>query len=558
MNTGTIVVAVLTLLAGIGVFLVACSMMSANLEAAGSNKLKELFSKTSDNKWLGVGIGALGTAAIQSSGATTVMVIGFVNVGILTLQQAATIIFGANIGTTITGQIVALGMFGKGTLSTTVIFSAFAGVGAFLMTFAKKQKWKTIGGILAGFGMLFIGLNMMSSSMESFAEDAAVINFLAGINNIFLLVLIGVLLTAIVQSSSVVTSVAITMVVAGLISIDQGIYLTMGSNIGSCVVALIASMSGGVNAKRTAGIHLIFNTIGVILFLIIIWLITIISRGNLTMGEVFVSLFPSAPQLQLAMFHTVFNIFTVLAMLPFVNVLVNVVEHIIPDAKEDDEHAAKLKYLDDNMLRTPVIAVDQLKKEILYMSSLAMENFFRSLYMIKELDYSERDIFDKRESKINFMNNELVRFIVQLSGQTLGRRDRVYLNTSLRTIADLERIGDYAENIVEYAENLSKENDKLTPKAIEEVNELGGYVDKLYEQVLDAYTNTNEQALDKAEEIEDKIDDFTEYMAEQHSKRLTAGDCTPNAGAQYLELCSDVERVADHLINVAESIKKIA
>ncbi|MBR7064966.1 MAG: Na/Pi cotransporter family protein [Treponema sp.] len=266
MNTGMLIKAILTLMAGIGVFLVACSTMSANLEAAGSEKLKSLFAKTQNNRLLGVGIGAIGTAAIQSSGATTVMVIGFVNVGILTLQQAAAIIFGANIGTTITGQIVALGMFGTGSISTTVLFSSLAGIGAFCIVFTKSPKWKTIGGILSGFGMLFIGLDIMSSSMTSFAKDEAVINFLARIENVFLLVLIGAVITAIVQSSSVMTSVAITMLVAGLISINQGIYLTMGSNIGSCIVALIAGLSGSANAKRTALIHLFFNTMGVLFF----------------------------------------------------------------------------------------------------------------------------------------------------------------------------------------------------------------------------------------------------------------------------------------------------
>ena len=531
-------------------------MMSSNLEAAGSKKLKEIFSKTSDNKWLSVGIGAAGTAAIQSSGAITVMVIGFVNVGILTLKQAAAIIFGANIGTTITGQIVALGMFGKGSLSTTVIFSAFAGIGAFLITFAKKQKIKTIGGILAGFGMLFIGLNIMSSSMESFAQAPEVINFLASINNAVLLVAIGAILTAIVQSSSVMTSVAITMVVAGLITIDQGIFLTMGSNIGSCVVALIAGVSGGINAKRTAGIHLIFNTIGVLIFLLLFGLLSILTGGSFSFGSLLANLFPSAPQLQLAMFHTIFNVGTVLFMMPFIQLLVNSVEKIIPERK-DDESIPKLRYLDSNMLRTPVIAIDQLKKEILYMSSIAIENFFRSLKMITELNYDEEEEFANDENKLNFMNNELVKYIVQLSGTTLGKRDRLYLNTALRSITDLERVGDYAENIVEYAHNLSESDDALTPEAIKEVGTLRALIDDLYEQTVIAYANIDGKALDKAEEIEDKIDEFTEYMAVQHSKRLTDGSCTPNAGAQYLELCSDAERVADHLINVAETIKRL-
>ena len=300
-----ITTAILTLLAGIGVFLVACQMMSAHLEAVSSKRLKQLFSKTGKNKWLGVGIGTVGTAAIQSSGAVTVMVIGFVNVGILSLAQAATIIYGANIGTTVTAQLVALGMFGTNTISTTVIFAAFAGIGAFMNLFGKRNTTKQIGGILTGFGLLFVGLSMMSDAMDDFAALDSVKRFLAGINNVVLLVLVGAVLTAIIQSSSVMTSIAITMVVSGLITLDQGIYLTMGSNIGSCVVAIIAGLTSGTSAKRTALIHLIFNVMGVVLFLLIGFLLRMTTGGDWSFGHLFERMFPAAPQLQLAMFHTV-------------------------------------------------------------------------------------------------------------------------------------------------------------------------------------------------------------------------------------------------------------
>ena len=234
MGTTAVLSAILTLLAGIGIFLIACQMMSTNLESASSTKLKKLFAKASKSKLLGVGIGALGTAAIQSSGATSVMTIGFVNAGIISLSQAATIIYGANIGTTITAQIVALGMFGSNALSTTVIFSAFAGLGAFFTLFSKQDRWRTMGGILAGFGMLFVGHSLMSTSMGDFAALEGVKTFLARIGNPILLVLIGAIFTAIIQSSSVMTSIALTMVVTGLINLEQGIFLTMGSPSYTC------------------------------------------------------------------------------------------------------------------------------------------------------------------------------------------------------------------------------------------------------------------------------------------------------------------------------------
>ena len=293
MEITAIITSLLTLLAGIGVFLLACQMMSSNLEAASSERLKRLFAKASDNKLLGVGIGALGTAAIQSSGATTVMTIGFVNAGIISLAQAATIIYGANIGTTITAQIVALGMFGGNSVSTSVIFSALAGVGAFLGIFSKRSSFKTMGGILAGFGLLFVGLELMSGSMASFAALEGVKTFLAGIGNPLLLVLLGSAFTAIIQSSSVMTSIALAMVVTGLIGIEQGIFLTMGSNIGSCVVAVIAGVTSGTNAKRTALIHLLFNCAGVALFLLAAWAL---GWFDISYGSLFEKLFPSAPQ----------------------------------------------------------------------------------------------------------------------------------------------------------------------------------------------------------------------------------------------------------------------
>ena len=269
MDLTAVFTSVFSLIAGVGVFLIACSMLSSNLEALGSKKLKSMFSKASKSKLLGVGVGTVTTAVIQSSSATSVMVIGFVNAGIMTLAQAATVIFGANIGTTITGQIVALGLLGSNSISASAIFSALAGVGAFVLVFAKKDSTAKIGGITAGFGMLFVGLSMMSGAMGFFSELDSVRNFLALFENPFLLVLIGALLTAVVQSSSVMTTMSITMVVTGLITLNQGVYITMGSNIGTCVTALIAGLTSTENAKRTALIHLIFNVSGVFVFLLI-------------------------------------------------------------------------------------------------------------------------------------------------------------------------------------------------------------------------------------------------------------------------------------------------
>ncbi len=555
-NPSMVATAILTLIAGIGVFLIACKMMSSNLESLSSNKLKSLFAKTSKSKLIGVGIGTVATAAIQSSGATTVMVIGFVNAGIMSLMQAATIIFGANIGTTITGQIVALGMFGANAISTTIVFSAFAGIGAFIMMFAKKDIVQKVGGILAGFGMLFVGLNMMSGSMEEFASLDSVKHFLASISNPVLLVLIGAILTAVIQSSSVMTSLAITMVFTGLITLDQGIYLTLGSNIGSCVVAIIAGIGSGTNAKRTALIHLIFNIAGVVVFMLVGLILREASKGSITFGSLFAKMFPNALNTQMAMFHTIFNVITVILILPLTNLLVKLVTKIIPEKKKkEDKDAPHLYYIDEHLLTTPPIAVQQTKNEIVNMAEIAMRNFTLSCDIVCSMDFKNIEKFRNNENQLNFLNKELVRFIIKLSKLEMSDKDRMYLSSALHTITDLERVGDYAENIVEYAEKMSSADEQFSDDAVEEIHEMQQLIDELYQKVMKAYVNGDMASLKEANAIEERIDEFTEQMQDGHIRRMDKGICTSDIGAQYMSLASNAERVADHFINVAKTIK---
>lgn len=557
MNATEIIIAFLTLLAGIGVFLMACQMMSSHLESVSSKRLKRLFSRTGKNKWIGVGIGTIGTAAIQSSGAVTVMVIGFVNVGIMSLAQAATIIYGANIGTTVTAQLVALGMTGSGGVSPTVIFASMAGIGAFLALFSKRDMLKQVGGILAGFGLLFVGLAMMADAMDGFAALEGVKLFLASIDNPLLLVFIGTVMTAVIQSSSVMTSITITMVVSGLVLLDQGIYLTMGSNIGSCVVALIAGLTSGVNAKRTAIIHLIFNIMGVVIFLVMALILWLASGGSWSFGRLFGLLFKGEPQLQLAMFHTVFNVCTMLVALPLTNLLVSFSCKLIKDKKSDTNNEPHFYFLDYQMLRTPVVAVRQVKAEIENMSQIAMQNFHRAIKIVTTMDYSELEKFKKTEHELNYLNAELVRFTVQLFDKRLNRFDHQYLTTSVRSVCDLERIGDYAENIVEYADALKQQGSSFSPDAIKEILQMEKLIDNLYSEIMQAYHKLDIEALERAYVVEDKIDDFTEIMEQSHIERLGRGECDPTTGAEYISLAQNAERVADHLINVGNTIRDL-
>ena len=558
MNSTVVISAVLSMLAGIGIFLVACQTMSSNLEAISSSKLRSLFRKVSGKKLIGVGIGTVTTAAIQSSGATTVMVIGFVNAGIMTLTQAATVIYGANIGTTITGQIVALGMTGRNSVSTTVIFSAFAGIGALVSLFGGSDRIKRWGGIFSGFGMLFVGLSMMSSSMETFSSLNSVKNFLAGISNVILRVIVGAVFTAIIQSSSVMTSIAITMVVTGLITLDQGIYLTMGSNIGSCVVAMIAGLGSGKSAKRAALIHLFFNVGGVIVFLILGFVISLVSGGLIDFGIIFARLFPGVPQIQLAMFHTVFNVFTVLIFLPLTELLVGLVSKIIPEKEEQSsaEEEGRLYYVDRNMLKTPPIAVDQLTKEIINMADIAMRNYIYSLDAICNLDFSKQDQFAKNEKELDYINRELVKFVVELSQLPLSEKDHKYVSTTFHTISDLERVGDYADNIMEYADTLKSENEGFSESAVSEVAYMREHIEALFDKVIRAYTKKDKDALQEAYKIEDDVDKITTRMEENHIMRLNRGICTAIVGSQYMSLASNSERVADHFINMGKMVNE--
>lgn len=552
MDTVTIISSVLTLIAGVGVFLISCTMMSSNLESLGSGKLKKLFAKTSKSKLVGVGVGAAATAAIQSSSATTVMVIGFVNAGIMSLAQAATVIFGANIGTTITGQLVAFGMFGGNSVSTSVIFATLAGVGAFILAFTKNDRLQKIGGITAGFGMLFVGLSMMSGAMEHFSELDSVKTFLAAFKNPLLLVLIGAVLTAVMQSSSVMTSMSITMVVTGLITLNQGIYITMGSNIGTCVTALMAGLTSTRNAKRTALIHLIFNVSGVFVFLIIGLFMHL---GGVDYGFIFGKMFPGAPQIQMSMFHTIFNVITVLIVLPLTGVLVKTVTKIVPDKKGGaDGDEMRLEFVEEHMLKTPPVAVQQVKREIMNMAEISITNFKIACRIICTLDYEREKEFRANEKKLNFINAELTKYMAKLLKAELSEHDRLYLSTAFRSVIDLERVGDYAENIVEYADILRRDGERFSEQAVKEIENLEEIIRSLYGNVMLAYENRDRVALKKANAYEEKVDEVTRQMGDNHLRRLGEGECTPEVGAQYLSFSTGAERIADHYINIAKTI----
>ena len=552
MNWLDIFYAFLSLLGGIGVFLYGMKLMGDSLEMVAGNEIKRMFAKISNKKFIGVGIGTVTTAVIQSSAAIIVMSMGFVNSGLMSLTQAITISYGANIGTCVTALIVAVGVGGFADVQLTVIFAALAGVGALMIMFTKKDKVKKIGGIITGLGMIFVGLSVMTSSMSIFSQSDKISAFLAKISNPALLLLFGILFTALIQSSSAVSGIVITMVasVPALLQFDQALYIILGSNIGTCITSLIAAIGTNTNAKRAAVINVFYKTVGVIIFGILsIWV---------PFGKMF-SVF-KAPALQVAMFHLFFNVVATVIFFPFTNLMVKASEKIMPEKKKPvDENEPHLYFLEERLLRTPPVAVAQLKNEIENMAEIAKSNFDKCMDAVMVGKVS--DVIDeiaKNEKCLNFLNREITKYLVKLSQVDLSEDDKLLISTSYHTVSDIERIGDYAENISEYAEKMEADKLKFSPKAISEIQTLKATITNLYDEVMKTYKEDTLDYIDKVNEYEESVDKQKEEMGEHHIERMNKGECTPEVGAIYLSLSSNAERVADHMTNIAYAVRSYA
>jgi phosphate:Na+ symporter len=554
MDQSEIINSLLKLLSGIGTFIFACEVLSENLQAVSSDKMKGLFSRISDNKIACVMVGALTTAAIQSSSATTVMVIGFVSAGLITLKQAACIIFGSEIGTTLTAQMVSLGMFSQGSISTATIFASLAGVGAILNIFAKKESTKKVGGILIGFGLVFSGLTLMSSSMEGFAQMDSLKSFLASIKSTIAMIVVGALVTALVQSSSAITSLAITMIVSGLISIEQGIYITLGANVGTCITGWMAAVKSGTNARRASLIQLIFNIAGVVLLAVFDMIIKTFSGGRASVGILFANMFKGLPQTQLSMFHTIFNIGSVIIALPLTQALVSFVEKSIPD-DEKEKRKNRLYYFDENMLSTPTIAVVQIKKELVNMADIAINNFNTSIREVTNLDFSEGESYEEREKQLEYLNRNLSLAVSRLSRKVLSVKDHEFLSASYGVINDLDRVRSYSEKIVRYARVLQEEKKSFSPEAVHEINVVANTINDLYKHVMKVYDTPDRLELEKARVDRDIVADLARQMFSNNIDRMDSGKCDNVAGSQFLQLSGDLDKVAEHLFNINNNIR---
>lgn len=529
---------IITLLSGLGAFLVGFKILSESIEKLATRKLKNLFNKTSKNKLVGVGIGLGTTAIVQSSSATTVMVVGFVNAGVMSLAQATTIIMGANIGTTVTAQIVALQSF-----DLVKYASVLAAIGIFMNLMLKSDRKKTVGYALAGLGLVFVGLNVMSEAMAGFKDNEAIISAFKVISNPFLLLLLGILFTALVQSSSAVTSIIISLSCAGVVIGNGGnsvLFLILGTNIGTCITAIISSIGANKNAKRASLIHLMFNVFGSIIFMIFLLLVPNFMDGFL--AKIF-----SEETTRIAMFHTLFNVTCTIIFLPLSNYFVKLSLILIKDDKNSD---TIMHYMDERLLSTPFIALTQIKKEIGRLEKLSVDAM--------DLAFSDFVIpTDKHNSEVinqikknTLLNEEIIKYLITLSSKDITIEARQSISFYHHTLSDIMRINEIADNIMKYTKDRIDNNLDFKEEVIESVKYM---YDKVKELSLLAYryfTNDEINLKNNVDTIENEIDDLKQKLIEDHINRLNANQCRAENCNTFICLVSNLERVADHLTNM--------
>ena len=533
---------ILMLLAGLGVFLVGMNMMSGSMEKLANTSLRSLLNSVTNNRIKGVGVGAGMTVIIQSSSATTVMTVGFVNAGILTLTQAVPIIMGANIGTTITAQLAALQSFD---ITTWLMLLSF--IGAFMTILAKKDKTKTLGAILAGLGMLFIGLDIMSDAMRVMRDAPFFQETLQTITNPILLLVIGALFTALIQSSSAATGIIVSMAAAG-IAIGGGgnavLYVILGTNIGTCVTALLSSIGANANGKRASLVHLMFNVIGSVAFMIMLVLWP--SFFEVT----FQTWFPGAPATQIAMFHTVFNVITTLILLPLSNVLVKVAQMLIKD-KADDKEVMRCKFIDDRFLETPAIAVAQSVKEVTNAIMVAQEALNLSINAFTSKDYSKLDEVELYRKQLKFYSSSITKYIIKVSNKKVAYADEKTLGMIHHALTDVDRLSELAENIRRYCRTVEETGLSFSPAVMDEIKHMQSVLDDQFAAVVDVFEYRVESRLPEIEAREDIVDNCKKSLLEAHIKRLNEGECKIESSSVFINLVGNLERVGDHLAKIA-------
>ena len=520
---------------GLGLFIYGMKLMGDGLENAAGEGLKSILEKVTSNRLMGVGIGAIVTAVIQSSSATTVMVVGFVNAGLMSLAQAAGVIMGANIGTTITAQLVAFKL--------DQIAPLFVFIGAIMVLFSRAKKRREIGNIILGFGILFTGMGIMSGAMKPLANSPIFSDMLVAIgDNWFIGIIAGAAITALLQSSSATTGILIALATTGTIDIHLALPIVFGCNIGTCVTAIIASIGTNKTAHKAALLHLIFNIAGTVLFLpflgAIAEFVSYTSAGDVSR--------------QIANAHTVFNVANTIILLPFTKYIIMFINKVIPG--EDEIEKAGPKYIDDRVLETPVIAAGQVIKETIRMANKAKENVELSMKAFVNNDEALIKKVYENEKIINILEESITTYLVKLAKCELSDKEKGIVASTFHIVIDIERIGDHADNIADLAADKINKKLQYSKEAIGELYEVYNSTIEALNIAIDCYVNRD---IDKARSIvviEDRIDAYQRNYREKHIERLYEGKCNAFAGAIFLDLISAFERIGDHSTNIAESV----
>ncbi len=536
---------VLSLFGGLALFLYGMQMMSNGLEAAAGNKMKSILEKLTSNRVKGVLVGAAITAVIQSSSATTVMVVGFVNSGLMTLKQAVWIIMGANIGTTITGQLIALDIG--------AIAPLFAIIGVAVMMFVKNEKVHHISSIFAGLGILFMGMDMMGAAMEPLQESEAFINLMTKFSNPLIGILVGAVFTAIIQSSSASVGILQALAATGMVPLSSAVYVLFGQNIGTCITAVLASIGMKVNAKRTTIIHLMFNIIGTVLFTIICMVTPYV--------HLIESITPGDPVAQIANAHTIFNIVTTLILLPFGTQMADIAEKILPDSKKEDDEDLRLKYIrpfeSSYAIGNSAVAVTQVREEVGRMQEMVMKNIGDAFDTLIKYDDKSHKKVEEREEYIDYLNKGISEYVVSLMASEMSSDDSRKINGYYAIISNLERIGDHAVNIVEYADDMKKWDLKFSDNVLEELEDMKKQCIASLNNVKDVDSGNVAEVLTQAVALEQKTDNMRDKYFKKQMQRLKKGKCKPQSGIVFSEILTDFERIGDHVLNIAQEYREM-
>lgn len=537
MSFGTI----LTMAGGLGLFLFGMELMSDSIEKVAGARLRRILEIFTTNRFMGMIVGIIFTGIIQSSSACTVMVVSFVNSGLMNLYQAAGVILGANIGTTITSQLVS---FNLSKIAPLILL-----VGVVVMMFTKKEKVRKVAEVVVGFGILFVGLSTMSQAMANMKNEPQVVNLLMSLKNPFLATLMGFALTAIIQSSSVTVSIVLLLANQDLLPLPITLYIILGCNIGACATAMLASMTGKKDAKRAALIHLLFNIIGTVIIYIALFVA----------GDQIVELIKSISADNgrfVANAHTLIKIAQVIMLFPFTGWLVKMTYLIVPgeDQKVGYRESYQLKYIGDKVVFNPATAVVEVIKELERMASLAEENLNRAMNALITLDEEEIEEVYEVEKNINFLNHAITDYLVKINQTTLPIEDLNSLGALFHVVNDIERIGDHAENVADAARQRKEEGVSISKEAQKELGDMLEMVNKIIRYAVEMFAKSDESHMQEIVTLEDQVDEKERELQKKHVERLTKGECSPEAGMIFSDIVSGLERVADHATNIAFAI----